>query len=141
MGKGTQEPEENHPRPGSVEDRLTLGQKLSAGLFVAWVGIGSLDVAWYGFPGLSAEIVYAGSVALGVLTGLLWIKRRYRVAGILGGAVAGFTSPGLTIFALERSESASKLAMLGAVFLGALPGIAVILAIKWIQDQLFPPRA
>jgi hypothetical protein len=125
----------------SLGGQQTLSQKISAALFFAMVGIGSLDVAWHGFAGLSVPTLYAICAVLGAVMGLCWVKRRYAFSAALSGAIAGFTSTWFTVFVLEQSPSIYKIALVFTVVFGALPGLAVLLGLKAVQDFLFPPLA
>jgi hypothetical protein len=123
----------------SPEDHLSTGQKVSFALFLLLVIIGSLEVAWHRMLYFPPAALYAAAVVMGVITALFWVRRRYLLAGILGGIVAGLTSVWFTIFVLESTDSAQKLVVVFTAFLGTLPGIAVLLGVKWAQDRLFPP--
>lgn len=124
----------------NLEQSLSLGQKVSGVLFVLLVIVGSMDVAEHGFLGFSPLVLSVSAAALGALTALLWIKRRYRVAGVIGGTVAGLTGVWFTIWVITHSETNSKLTNVGAAFLGMLPGLGVFLLLKWVQDRLSAPR-
>jgi hypothetical protein len=127
--------------PPSLEDGLTLAQKLSVGLFLGLVSVCSLDVAWgRGLFPLSLDWLYLLSAAGGAFAGFMLVKRRYWAIALLAGAVAGLGAVALSIFTFREVTQTYKLVVIATTVLGCLPGVAVLLGLRWLQDRLFPPR-
>jgi hypothetical protein len=128
-------------KAASLEDALTLGEKLSVGLFLLLASMGSLDVAWKrGLFPLSLEWLLLLSAASGAFAGLMLGKPRYWAIGLVSGAVTGLSAVGFSVFAFSQMTSTYKLVALVTTLLGCLPGIALFLGLRWLQDRLFPPR-
>ena len=82
--------------PRSFEDGLTMAQKISVVMFFGLTCLSSLDVAWGpGLFPLSLEWLYALAAAGGAVTGLILVQPRYRIVGMLSGAVTGLCRRGL----------------------------------------------
>jgi hypothetical protein len=125
-----------------LERNLTPAQKVSSALFVAVAGLAAMDVAWWHMvPSLTVPLACAITAVIGAVTAIIWVKRRYAVAAALGGAVAGVGAVWFSILVLEQSTTTYKLVLLFTAILGALPGVAILLGLRWLQDRLFPPPA
>jgi hypothetical protein len=124
----------------SFEDGTTWPQKISVGLFLTFVSIASLDVAWKGgmFP-LSQDWLHVLAAAAGAVTGVILGGRRYGLAGLVSGALTGVCAAAFSVLVFGQVTYLYKIVAFFTTLLGCLPGIILFFLLRALQDRLFKP--
>jgi hypothetical protein len=137
--QGNPPPAPAAPKLRSFEDGVPWPKKVSVGIFLAFVSLASLDVAWKGgmLP-LSAAWLYGISAGLGAVTGLILAQRRYLLAGLVGGAVSGLCGSAFSVLVFGSVTYLYKIVAFFTTVLGCLPGLFLFAALRALQDYLFP---
>jgi len=118
----------------------TTGQKVGLTLFGLAIVFCSMEMVpgWgvlhLGWP---PETYYAIMATVGALAGVL-SAAQHRLAGLLGGLVAGPGSLGTIAFVLERTTSTHTLILVIVGALGAVPGLVLYRIVASVQDSLQP---
>jgi hypothetical protein len=86
--------------------------------------------------GWDLEVCYGILASCGAVTG--FVVARYRLLGLLAGAVAGAGSVLSAVLILERLNPFSRYTFAMAALVGLLPGVAVYWALHVITDRLRP---
>jgi hypothetical protein len=124
----------------SLDDGTTWTQKISVGLFLVFVSLASLDVAWKGgmFP-LSQEWLQGIAAAAGAVTGVIVVGRRYALAGLVSGAVTGVCAVAFSVLVFGQVTYLYKIVAFFTTLLGCLPGIVLFFLLRALQNRLFKP--
>jgi hypothetical protein len=119
---------------------FSVAQEIAFGLLVLWIGLCGFEMENMRWTSLPEWSFYLSTALAGALFTLLWVKKRLRIAGILGGVVGGLTALWTTTTVLREVDELNKIMVLFVVIAGLLPGLGVLLTLKLLQDWLWPPN-
>jgi hypothetical protein len=123
-----------------MNEERSWGQIIGILLFVGACGIPAMHLAGF-YGGTSWSIlVWMPISALGGFIGGALLARGHRVAGALGGLVAGPLGLLAIYFYARNRQTIYQLEVMFVQCVAALPGLGVYFLLRLLTDAIFPPN-
>jgi hypothetical protein len=117
-----------------------IGQIIGTLLFVGTCGIPAMHLAGF-YGGTTWPLIrFLSIAAIGGLVGGALLARGHRVAGAVGGLIAGPLGLLAIYFYARNRQSIYQLEVMFVQLVAALPGLAAYGVLRLLTDALFPPR-
>jgi hypothetical protein len=120
----------------------TTGSKIGGGIFgIALIFCSMEMVEGWGILGLDwpPRVFYGIMAVSGCVAGVL-CGGRYIVPAVLGMVIGGVGALFAIAWVLERVNTMHSVVLVLVGIAGALPGAGVYFALKFLQDQVLPPK-
>ena len=117
-----------------------IGQIIGILLFVFACGIPAMHLAGF-YGGTTWPLIrFLPIAAAGGLVGGALLARGHRVAGAVGGLIAGPLGLLAIYFSARNRQSIYQVEVVVVQLVAALPGLAAYGVLRLLTDALFPPR-